>query len=144
MTISLRPGVKDIQSEAILKTANSNVDLGNNQLYNLTMGKWFVIECEDNFDIDNLCNKLLANSVIENYEIEDLPQVLQPKSGYIYNANHSPFKSSGNEDNPIASNFSSDMGFENYDNNRSTRLKKLIEQVFNTYCRSYINKYCKR
>ena len=72
MTISLRPGVKDIQSEAILKTANSNVDLGNNQLYNLTMGKWFVIECEDNFDIDNLCNKLLANSVIENYEIEEL------------------------------------------------------------------------
>ena len=72
MTISLRPGVKDIQSEAILKTANSNVDLGNNQLYNLTMGKWFVIECEDDFNIDNLCNKLLANSVIENYEIEEL------------------------------------------------------------------------
>ena len=72
MTISLRPGVKDIQSEAILKTANSNVDLGNNQLYNLIMGKWFVIECEDDFDIDNLCNKLLANSVIENYEIEEL------------------------------------------------------------------------
>ena len=72
MTISLRPGVKDIQSEAILKTANSNVDLGNNQLYNLTMGKWFVIECEDDFDIDNLCNKLLTNSVIENYEIEEL------------------------------------------------------------------------
>ena len=72
MTISLRPGVKDIQSEAILKTANSNVDLGNNRLYNLTMGKWFVIECEDDFDIDNLCNKLLANSVIENYEIEEL------------------------------------------------------------------------
>ena len=72
MTISLRPGVKDIQSEAILKTANSNVDLGTNRLYNLTMGKWFVIECEDDFDIDNLCNKLLANSVIENYEIEEL------------------------------------------------------------------------
>lgn len=72
MTISLRPGVKDIQSEAILKTANSNVDLGNNQLYNLTMGKWFVIECEDNFDIENLCSKLLANSVIENYDIEEL------------------------------------------------------------------------
>ena len=64
--------MKDIQSEAILKTANSNVDLGNGQLYNLTMGKWFVIECEDDFDIDNLCNKLLANSVIENYEIEEL------------------------------------------------------------------------
>jgi phosphoribosylformylglycinamidine (FGAM) synthase PurS component len=70
--ISLRPGVKDIQSEAILKTANSNVDLGNGQLYNLTMGKWFVIECADGFDIENLCKKLLANSVIENYKIEEL------------------------------------------------------------------------
>ena len=70
--ISLRPGVKDIQSEAILKTANSNVDLGNGQLYNLTMGKWFVIECADDFDIENLCSKLLANSVIENYKIEEL------------------------------------------------------------------------
>ncbi len=72
VTISLRQGVKDIQSEAILKTANSNVDLGNNQLYSLTMGKWFVIECEDNFNIENLCSKLLANSVIENYDIEEL------------------------------------------------------------------------
>ena len=70
--ISLRPGVKDIQSEAILKTANSNVDLGNGQLYNLTMGKWFVIECADGFDIENLCSKLLANSEIENYKIEEL------------------------------------------------------------------------
>ena len=64
----------------------------------------------------------------ENYEIENLPQVLQPESGYIYNANHSPFRSSGKKDNPQASNFSSDMGFENFDNNRSTRLKKLIDQ----------------
>ena len=27
----------------------------------------------------------------QNYDIEDLPQVLQPKSGYFYNANHTPF-----------------------------------------------------
>lgn len=72
MTISLRPGVKDIQSEAILKTANSNVDLGNNQLYNLTMGKWFILECADDFDVNHLCKNLLANMVIEDYTIEEL------------------------------------------------------------------------
>ena len=71
MFISLRQGVKDIQSEAILKTANSNVDLGNGDLYSLSMGKWFVIECADGFDIEKLCTKLLANTVIEDYKIEE-------------------------------------------------------------------------
>ena len=72
VTIRLRRGVKDISSEAILKTANSNVDLGAGQLYNLRMGKWFEIECAEDFDIENLCKKLLANTVIENYKIEEL------------------------------------------------------------------------
>ena len=58
----------------------------------------------------------------ETYDIEELPQVLQPKSGSIYNANHSPFYSSSESDNPIAENFSKDMNFETYHNNRSTRL----------------------
>lgn len=64
--------MKDIQSEAILKMANGAVDLGAGQVYNLIMGKWFVIECADGLDIDNMCKKLLANSVIENYKIEEL------------------------------------------------------------------------
>jgi len=64
----------------------------------------------------------------ETYDIEDLPQVIQPKSGYIYNANHSPFKSTSNEENPNPNNFNSDMGFELFDNNRSIRLKKLIDE----------------
>ncbi|MDC3276033.1 penicillin acylase family protein [Flavobacteriaceae bacterium] len=64
----------------------------------------------------------------ETYDIEELPQVIQPKSGYFYNANHSPFRSSDSLDNPIKEKFSSDMGFETYDNNRSTRLKNLIDQ----------------
>ena len=62
------------------------------------------------------------------YEIEELPQVIQPKSGYVYNANHSPFRSSAEEDNPKAENYNQNMGFEKYDNNRSTRLKTLIDQ----------------
>ena len=64
----------------------------------------------------------------ETYDIEDLPQVLQPKSGYVYNANHTPFKSSAEDDNPDKTQFETAMGFETYDNNRSTRLKTLIDQ----------------
>ena len=70
--ISLRSGVKDIASEAILKTANGNVDLGNGKLQSLSMGKWFIIECDDDFDIKSLCDKLLANTVIERYDIRTI------------------------------------------------------------------------
>ncbi len=63
----------------------------------------------------------------ETYDIEDLPQVLQPKSGYVYNTNHSPFKSTSNDENPREENFDKNMGYETYDNNRSVRLKELIE-----------------
>ena len=64
----------------------------------------------------------------ETYDIEELPQVIQPKSGYVYNANHTPFRSSDEDDNPIQELFDASMGFETYDNNRSTRLKALIDQ----------------
>ena len=70
--ISLREGVKDIASEAILKTANGNEDLCNNKLQSLSMGKWFIIECDDDFDIRSLCDKLLANTVIERYDIKTI------------------------------------------------------------------------
>ena len=70
--ISLRAGVKDIASEAILKTANGNADLGNGKLQSLSMGKWFIIECDDDFDIKSLCEKLLANTVIERYDIRTI------------------------------------------------------------------------
>ena len=63
----------------------------------------------------------------EYYDIEDLPQVIQPKAGFIYDANHSPFKSTSAEENPKEEDFSDRMGYETYDNNRSTRLIELIE-----------------
>jgi|TARA_B110000238_G_scaffold42819_1_gene45877 acyl-homoserine-lactone acylase len=61
------------------------------------------------------------------YDIKDLPQVVSPKSGFVYNANHTPFKSSGKDDNPNPKNFAEAMNFETYDNNRSTRLLQLLE-----------------
>jgi acyl-homoserine-lactone acylase len=60
------------------------------------------------------------------YDTEDLPQVINPNSGFVYNANHSPFKSSGANDNPDPSEFAASMGYETYDNNRSTRLYELL------------------
>ncbi len=63
----------------------------------------------------------------ETYNIEELPQVLQPNSGYFYNTNHSPFLSTSKKENPKQANFSKNMGFETYNNNRSTRLYSLIE-----------------
>ena len=64
----------------------------------------------------------------ETYDIEELPQLIQPKSGYFYNANHSPFKSTETNENPDSNLFAKEMGFEQYDNNRSTRIKELIDQ----------------
>ena len=63
----------------------------------------------------------------EYYDIEELPQVIQPKAGFIYNANHSPFRSTSDEENPREENYSKRMGYETYENNRSVRLKELIE-----------------
>ena len=63
----------------------------------------------------------------EYHNIEDLPQVIQPESGFIYNANHSPFKSTSADENPNEENYNENMGYETYDNNRSIRLIELIE-----------------
>ena len=63
----------------------------------------------------------------EYHNIEDLPQVIQPESGFIYNANHSPFKSTSADENPNEENYNENMGYETYDNNRSTRLIELIK-----------------
>ena len=62
------------------------------------------------------------------YNIKDLPQVVKPKSGFVYNANHSPFKSSSEADNPNPDDYAKEMNFETYDNNRSTRLLHLLEE----------------
>lgn len=65
----------------------------------------------------------------ENYAFKDMPQLLQPTSGYFYNTNHSPFISSGLDDRPKAEDFNKDMGFETFDNNRSERFAELVTNL---------------
>ncbi len=60
------------------------------------------------------------------YPIESLPSILNPKSGYVFNTNHAPFKASDEIDNLHESDFAADMGFETFDNNRSIRMRELI------------------
>jgi len=73
----------------------------------------------------------------EYYSTQELPQVISPKSGYVYNANHSPFKSTSIEENPNANDFSKNMNYELYDNNRSKRIFELINSYnsidYNTF-----------
>jgi acyl-homoserine-lactone acylase len=63
------------------------------------------------------------------HPIENLPQVLNPKSGYVYNANHSPFKATAAADNIKQTDYDSLMGYETHDNNRSIRVMELMSDL---------------
>jgi acyl-homoserine-lactone acylase len=60
------------------------------------------------------------------HPLEDLPQVLNPKSGYVYNTNHSPFLATAEGENINAVEYDSLMGYETLNNNRSLRVQELL------------------
>jgi acyl-homoserine-lactone acylase len=62
------------------------------------------------------------------HPVENLPQVLNPPSGYVYNVNHSPFNATACEDNISDEDYDLTMGYETHDNNRSLRVMELIDQ----------------
>jgi acyl-homoserine-lactone acylase len=59
--------------------------------------------------------------------LSELPQQLNPKSGYLFNTNHSPFLATSENENLKATSFDKNDGYETYHNNRSQRAKELIE-----------------
>jgi acyl-homoserine-lactone acylase len=61
------------------------------------------------------------------HPLSDLPQVLQPKAGYVYNTNHSPFHSTEGTDNPLVKDIT--MGYETLENNRSMRFAELMQPL---------------
>ncbi len=56
-----------------------------------------------------------------------LPQHLNPKAGYLFNTNHSPFMATDEKENLNPANFDPNDGYELYHNNRSRRAKDLID-----------------
>ncbi len=62
------------------------------------------------------------------HPLKDLPQYLNPASGYLFNANHTPFNATGIKDNLLAKNFDQTMGYETKDNNRSIRFQEMFSQ----------------
>ncbi|SDA63824.1 acyl-homoserine-lactone acylase [Algoriphagus alkaliphilus] len=64
----------------------------------------------------------------EFHSFADLPQQVNPRSGYLYNTNHSPFKASAYSDNLSPDQYPSEMGFDLRNNNRSTRFRELMPE----------------
>lgn len=63
----------------------------------------------------------------ELHPIDALPQVLQPKSGFVYNTNHSPFHSTEGPENPRITDIT--MGYETLENNRSKRFEEMLKPL---------------
>lgn len=67
--VTLKDGVLDPQGQAIVKALkNNNI----NGIDSVRQGKFFEVEVSDGGEeqVKQACEKLLANTVIENYEIE--------------------------------------------------------------------------
>ena len=72
VTITLKKDVLDPQGKVV---QNTLINMGMNNLKNIRQGKHFEIEVDESDQnvaqkkIDEMCQKLLANLVIENYKI---------------------------------------------------------------------------
>lgn len=62
----------------------------------------------------------------EFHAFAELPQQVNPTSGYLFNTNHSPFKASAISDNLSPESYPAEMGFNLRDNNRSVRFQDLM------------------
>ncbi len=71
-----------------------------------------------------------SSSLILNdyHPYDDLPKLINPKSGYIFNTNNSPFNSTSEEYNLVESDFNPTFSFKEKENNRSLRFMDLIDE----------------
>lgn len=58
--------------------------------------------------------------------IKELPQYVNPSSGFLFNTNHSPFSATAPENNLKFESFPKQDGWENNQNNRSVRFRQLF------------------
>mgnify|MGYP000426134259 FL=1 len=70
--VTLKDGVLDPQGKAIQQTLNG---MGFSNIKEVRQGKYFVVEVNENDEakaktkVEDMCKKLLANLVIENFKI---------------------------------------------------------------------------
>jgi acyl-homoserine-lactone acylase len=62
------------------------------------------------------------------YKFEELPQVLNPISGFLQNCNSSPFLATDGDDNPKEVSFPKHMGIETFQTNRALRVIELFSE----------------
>ena len=63
----------------------------------------------------------------EYHPFEDLPQLRNPKAGYVFNTNNTPYSSTALDESPRFEDHDSTMGYRTTENNRSTRFMELID-----------------
>jgi acyl-homoserine-lactone acylase len=62
------------------------------------------------------------------HPLNELPQVLNPECGYVFNTNNTPFNATCQEENLNPDDYNPTMGFQTGDNNRSLRFQYLMNQ----------------
>ncbi|MFL3645418.1 MAG: acylase [Cellvibrionales bacterium] len=65
----------------------------------------------------------------QSMPFDDLPQVLNPSSGYLHSANQSPFRVTGEGDNPVAADYRIEDGFPTRMTNRADRGLELFAEL---------------
>ena len=75
VTVTLKKDVLDPQGKVV---QNTLIDLGMNNLKSIRQGKFFEIEIEEKDEkkaeqkVEEMCNKLLVNLIIEDYKINKI------------------------------------------------------------------------
>ena len=64
----------------------------------------------------------------EFHPFENIPQILNPSSGYIFSTNQNPFFVTANEDNLLPENYNPTMGFQTRTTNRAYRAYELLDK----------------
>ncbi|MEQ8473277.1 MAG: penicillin acylase family protein [Marinoscillum sp.] len=70
-----------------------------------------------------------SETLINAYHVlDDLPQIFNPPSGYVFNTNNSAFNCTFGDENPHPKDYDSTMGYLQFENNRSIRFMELMDQ----------------
>jgi penicillin amidase/acyl-homoserine-lactone acylase len=82
---------------------------------------------EEGWDRHKVLPGNISETLWKGFEpVTATPAVINPKSGYVVNSNHTPFAASGPEDNPKAEDFPASFGIETNMTNRGMRAQELF------------------